>query len=325
MTVVVEETQTPPVVEEPSPNDPAGWHLRAGALAVDVLPALAMVATMALVALTMPLRSTWWWVCVVVGAATILIATANRVILPAVGGWSLGRALCGITVVRPDGASVGPGRLLLRDVAHLLDTLSLFVGWLWPLWDARQRTFADMLLRTEVHRLDPARRPAHIRRLGIVAGATATLLCVAGAALSIVVVYLPQRASDHTRAEIAEQGPKIVTEMLSYDPKTLHDNFSHAQSLTTDKYRSLLVAQQEAVQQGHPVVNEYWVTNDAVLSATPDRATMLLFMQGHRGGGDAERYITATVRVSFVKGPAARWLVDDLTVVTKPKPPKGEK
>lgn len=325
MTVVVEEPQTPPVVEEPSPNDPAGWHLRAGALAVDVLPALAVVATMALVALTMPLRSTWWWVCVVVGAATILIATANRVMLPAVRGWSLGRALCGITVVRPDGAPVGAGRLVLRDLAHLLDTLSVFVGWLWPLWDGRRRTFADMVVRTEVHRLDPARRPADIRRLGAVAGAAATLLCVAGAALSTVTVYLPMRASDHTRAEIAEQGPKIVTEMLSYDPATLHDDFTRAQSLTTDKYRELLVAQYSLTTGCPFCIASCWATNDAVLSATPKRATMLVFLQGHRGAGDAERYITATVRVSFVKGAAAHWLVDELTVVTKPKPPKGEK
>ena len=79
------------------------------------------------------------------------------------------------------------------------------------------------------------------------------------------------------------------------------------------------------MQKGHPLVNEYWATNSAVLSATPDRATMLLFLQGHRGGGNEQRLITATVRVSFVKGAGERWLVDDLTVVTKPRPPKGEK
>ena len=47
---------------------------------------------------------------------------------------------------------------------------------------------------------------------------------------------------------------------------------------------------------------------------------MLLFMQGHRGGGDEERFITATVRVSLVKGNDGQWLVDNLDVVTKPKP-----
>ena len=47
---------------------------------------------------------------------------------------------------------------------------------------------------------------------------------------------------------------------------------------------------------------------------------MLLFMQGHRGGGGEERFITATVRVSLVKGKDGQWLVDNLDVVTKPKP-----
>jgi Mce-associated membrane protein len=79
------------------------------------------------------------------------------------------------------------------------------------------------------------------------------------------------------------------------------------------------------VQKGHPVVNEYWFTDSAVVSAARNKATMLVFLQGHRGGGDDQRFITATVRVSFVKGPDARWLVDDLTVLTRPKPAKGEK
>ena len=74
--------------------------------------------------------------------------------------------------------------------------------------------------------------------------------------------------------------------MLTYDAKSLKDDFARARSLTSDKYRPELVKQQESVQKGHPVVNEYWVTDSTVLSAAPDRATMLLFMQGHRGGDD---------------------------------------
>ncbi|MDT7737782.1 MAG: Mce-associated rane protein, partial [Mycobacterium sp.] len=127
-----------------------------------------------------------------------------------------------------------------------------------------------------------------------------------------------------TRAAILAQGPKMVIEMLSYDPKSQHEEFAHAQSLTTERYRPQLVKQQDVVKD-HPVVNEYWVTDSTVLSATPDRATMLLFMQGHRGGGNGERFITATVRVSFAKAKDGRWLVDDLNVVTKPKPAKGQK
>ena len=46
---------------------------------------------------------------------------------------------------------------MLRDIAHLIDTAPLFIGWLWPLWDSRGRTFADMVTRTEVRRVEGER------------------------------------------------------------------------------------------------------------------------------------------------------------------------
>jgi Mce-associated membrane protein len=328
VTVAVEEAEAieaTPGVDGVSPNELASWHIRAAAFVVDVLPGLAVVTTMTLVWVAVPLRSVWWWLTVSVLAAAALLTMINRVVLPAVSGCSLGRALMGIAVVLPDGASVGVGRLLCRDLAHLLDTLSAFVGWLWPLWDPRRRTFADLLVGTEVRRVEPDRRPADVGRKAALVVSAAALLCIAGAGSGVVAVYLPDRAADQTRDAISAQGPKIVTEMLTYDPKSLKQQFAHAQSLTTEKYRPQLIKQQETVQKGHPVVNEYWFTDSAVLSAARNKATMLVFLQGHRGGGDEQRFITATVRVSFVKSADARWLVDDLTVLTKPKPVKGEK
>jgi Mce-associated membrane protein len=325
VTVLVEETEAAPVVEKPAPNTLAGWHIRAAALLVDVLPGLAVSATAALVGLAVPLRSTWWWICAVALAAAALLTMVNRVVLPAIFGWSLGRALMGITVVGPDGATVGVGRLLLRELAHLLDTVSVFVGWLWPLWDARRRTFADLLLHTEVHVVEPDRRSTGVSSLTARIVLGAALLCVGAGGIGVLGSLLPDRESDKTAAAVLAEGPKIVVEMLTYDPKTLRENFDRARSLTTDKYRPQLIQQQEAVQKGHPAVNEYWVTDATVLSAKPNGATMLLFMQGHRGGDNEQRFITATVRVTFVKATGARWLVDDLNVITKPKPAKGQK
>ncbi len=323
MTVVVEDTQTT-ATQVSSENALAPWHIRACAFAVDVLPATAVATTMALVAVTVSRHPVWWWVCVAVGGLAILLTLANRLVLPAVIGWSLGRALCGIAVVRSDGEVAGPWRLLLRDLAHLLDTVSV-VGWLWPLWDSRRRTFADMLLRTEVRSCRPERPRADIRRWTGIAVLTAAGLCLAGVAVSYAVVYSRDRATDETRAQIAIQGPKIVVQMLTYDPKSLHDDFTRAQSLATDNYRGQLKAQQDIVQKGNPVINEYWVTDSSIESASPDRATMLLFMQGRRGAAPEERYITATVRVQFAKDGAGHWRVDDLAVLTKPKPPGNGK
>lgn len=324
MTLLVDKAEAAPEVEEVVPNALTPWHVRAAALAVDLLPGAGVVATMALVWLAVPPHSIWWWVSVSILVAAALMTMANRVVLPALFGHGMGRALLGIAVVRADGSPPGIGRLMVRELAHLLDTVSVFVGWLWPLWDSRRRTFADLLSGTESRRAQPDRPPAHTQRSVARVVAAAVLSCVAGAGMSILAIYLPDRASDRARDAINAQGPKIVTQMLTYDAKSLKDDFARARALTSDRYRPELVQQQESVEKNHPVVNEYWVTDSAVLSATPNKATMLLFMQGHRGG-DEQRFITATVRVAFVKGKQGNWLVDDLSVLTKPKPAKGQR
>jgi Mce-associated membrane protein len=325
MTVVAEETPTTAVIRDSPRNSLVPWQIRAAAFAVDVLPGMAVVTTMALVSLTVPARGAWWWVCISVIGLAVLLILVNRLLLPTVLGWSLGRALCGIGVVRPDGAPIGAWGLLLRDLAHLLDTASVMVGWLWPLWDSRHRTFADMLVRTEVRRVESEEPPRNIRRWTATVIVAAAVVCLAGAAVSYGVAYSRDRATDQTIAQITTEGPKIVAQMLTYDPKSLHDDFARARSLATDNYRGQLATQQEVVEKGHPVINEYWPADGAIKAASPDRATMLLFMHGRRGAAPDERYISATVRVTFAKGPDSHWRVDDLTVVTKPKPPGNGK
>ncbi|OBH93211.1 RDD family protein [Mycobacterium sp. E2733] len=323
MTVVVEKPPATAVQE--SPRKPlAPWHVRAGALAIDVLPGIAAMATMALACFTVPAGGVWWWLSIAVIGVVVLLVLVNRLLLPTITGWSVGRALFGIAVVRRDGEPIGPWGLLLRDTAHLLDTVSV-VGWLWPLWDSGRRTFADMLLRTEVRRRESAEPAFNVRRWTTVVVLGAAALCLAGAAMSYGAVFSRDRATDQTRAQLDTQGPKIVAQMLTYDPKSLHDDFARALSLATDKYRRQLADQQDVVQKGKPVINEYWVTDHAIQSASPNRATMLMFMQGRRGAAPDERYISATVRVAFVKDGGGRWLVDDLTVLTKPKPPGSGK
>lgn len=113
MTVVVEKTPT--TLPQATPNGAAPWHVRAGAFAIDVLPGLAVAATMALTALTVPPGSAWRWLCACLLGLTILLLAVNRLLLPTITGWSLGRALTGIRVVRRDGSAIGPWRLLVRD------------------------------------------------------------------------------------------------------------------------------------------------------------------------------------------------------------------
>jgi Mce-associated membrane protein len=306
--------------DEPAPEQPptASWPSRAGAFSVDVLLGVAVIVTMALLTLSAPQRGWLWWVFTGAAVLVFLLTAVNRLLLPTITGWSLGRALFGIAVRKRDGSPVGLTRLFARDLAHLLDTAALFIGWLWPLWDRRGRTFADLLLRTEVHKVDRPQR--NVRRQAAVALVAATLLCAASVGLSYLVVFRHDQAVDAARAQISAEGPRIVEQMLSYDVDTLQQDFSHAQSLTTDAYRPQLIAQQQVVQKAGATKNEYWAVSSAVLSAAPEHASMLMAMQGQRGADAKDlKFITATVRVEFNKSSDGKWRVANLIVLKKPQ------
>jgi uncharacterized RDD family membrane protein YckC len=66
-------------------------------------------------------------------------------------GQTIGKQIIGIKLIRElDGQPVGAGMSFLRALAHILDSLACYVGWLWPLWDAKKQTFADKVCNTVV-------------------------------------------------------------------------------------------------------------------------------------------------------------------------------
>jgi Mce-associated membrane protein len=318
VTAVLDVTADEAAGGSPRTQALASWRARAGALCLDVLMGIGVLAVLAPLVWAAPREGWLWWVYMAVAAVIVLLMLANRWLLPTLTGWSLGRALFGIRVMRRgDGAEVGFGRLLARDFAHLLDTAALLIGWLWPLWDSRNRTFADLLSRTEVRRVDPPERD--MRRFTAKVLAAVVVVCAALVATNYVVVYRHERAVDQARQQIADEGPRIVEQMLTYNPDTLKDDFARAQSLATEGYRSQLVSQQEAAQKAGPTANEYWSVSSAVTNVSVDKATMLLAMQGQRGTDPKTlRFITATVLVDFDKSRDGNWKVASLTVLKKP-------
>jgi hypothetical protein len=38
----------------------------------------------------------------------------------------------------------------VRYIAHVLDSIPCYLGYLWPLWDAKRQTFADKVIGTVV-------------------------------------------------------------------------------------------------------------------------------------------------------------------------------
>ena len=46
--------------------------------------------------------------------------------------------------------------VVLRQIAHLIDSAIFYVGYLFPLWDAKRQTLADKIMATVCLRLDRA-------------------------------------------------------------------------------------------------------------------------------------------------------------------------
>jgi len=66
-------------------------------------------------------------------------------------GQSTGKKIAGIRLLREqDGQVIGGGAGIGRYFVHILDAIPCYVGFLWPLWDAKKQTFADKIMKTVV-------------------------------------------------------------------------------------------------------------------------------------------------------------------------------
>jgi uncharacterized RDD family membrane protein YckC len=76
----------------------------------------------------------------------------NRSILAGRTGQSWGKQVLNLRLVRmADGQPMGGGMAFVRDLLHILDGLLCYIGFLFPIWDARRQTlFADKIMNTVV-------------------------------------------------------------------------------------------------------------------------------------------------------------------------------
>ncbi|WP_354640961.1 RDD family protein [Kitasatospora camelliae] len=66
-------------------------------------------------------------------------------------GQTPGKKMVNIRVVREsDGQPLGFGMAFVRKLCHILDSFACYLGWLWPIWDAKKQTFADKVMSTVV-------------------------------------------------------------------------------------------------------------------------------------------------------------------------------
>jgi uncharacterized RDD family membrane protein YckC len=66
-------------------------------------------------------------------------------------GQTIGRGVAGVKLVKEaTGQPIGPGMAFVRDLAHIVDSIICYVGWLFPLWDSKRQTIADKIMSTVV-------------------------------------------------------------------------------------------------------------------------------------------------------------------------------
>ncbi|MEW2303529.1 RDD family protein [Streptomyces sp. NPDC006655] len=68
-------------------------------------------------------------------------------------GQTIGKKALGIRLLKEaTGQPIGVGMAFVRRIAHVLDSLACYLGWLWPAWDSKRQTFADKVCGTIVIR-----------------------------------------------------------------------------------------------------------------------------------------------------------------------------
>ena len=76
-------------------------------------------------------------------------------------GSSIGKSLMKFTVVsEKTGRPIGFGLSIVRQLAHIVDALICYIGYLFPLWDAKRQTIADKIMTTVCLPIGPPDRHA---------------------------------------------------------------------------------------------------------------------------------------------------------------------
>ena len=119
----------------------ASWGKRVGAWALDFLIpwVIALICLRIFVALG-----------VIVYLAAV-VWTFYNIFQGGKTGSRWGQKIVGIRMLKEStGQPLGGGLAIGRAFVHILDGIPCYLGYLWPLWDAKKQTFADKIIGTVI-------------------------------------------------------------------------------------------------------------------------------------------------------------------------------
>jgi len=136
----------------PSSGPLASWGTRVLATLIDSAASTAVVFVGFILALIVGAISSTLGI--VLGLVVYVVAFAAGIYFAYMNGacgQSPGKKIMGIKVVSEEtGQVIGGGLGIVRALAHFVDGIICYVGFLFPLWDAKRQTLADKIMKTVV-------------------------------------------------------------------------------------------------------------------------------------------------------------------------------
>ncbi len=119
----------------------ASWLQRVGAYLIDVAPIVILEAIFSRILVLY----------VLILIASIGWTIYNRWYQGGTTGQSLGKKVLKLRLVSEEtGQPIGMLMAFVRDICHIIDSIICFIGYLFPLWDAKRQTIADKIVKTVV-------------------------------------------------------------------------------------------------------------------------------------------------------------------------------
>ncbi|MER7274299.1 RDD family protein [Dactylosporangium sp. NPDC000244] len=123
----------------------ASWPVRVGAALVDAIPAVILSGLGYLIAGPSADDPTIGPLYYVFALLSLVYTVYNRWYLGGQGA-SLGKKALGVRLLKEQtGQPLGFGGAFVRDICHIVDTIICYIGYLFPLWDAKRQTLADKI------------------------------------------------------------------------------------------------------------------------------------------------------------------------------------
>ncbi len=130
-----------PYAAVPAVSPYANWGQRFLAYLVDIAP----IIILEIIFIRIPV------ILALIGLASLGWSIYNRWYQGGTTGQSLGKKVMKIRLVSEEtGQPIGPLMAFVRDICHVVDAIICYIGFLFPLWDAKRQTLADKIVRTVV-------------------------------------------------------------------------------------------------------------------------------------------------------------------------------